>query len=270
MRLVLTGDNQDDALEFLYNHDTTHFLIDSSDIGKYGAYSSIGSNENYDRFSWFGTFLLDEKQTQETKDQTLLIYPGGVSLDEDLIIEQDGKEILFPKQNAGIGAIIIPMVVENENEATFSQPHIIIIYQGTQYKVDLKYLVISGEFIEFDSGIEAVAYIFPRIDQNAQGLTQNQIGAAMFLSPRLIRGMMTQKYILDDPFNNFPNFNLVHTESNLIVESLREQGMDLPEIIYYQGIQGPIKIWEIEYTGKEEIKEEYLSKNPNEYLSWQL
>jgi len=41
-RHVLTGDNQKDALEFLYNHNTTHLLIDSSDIGKYGAYSSIG------------------------------------------------------------------------------------------------------------------------------------------------------------------------------------------------------------------------------------
>jgi len=47
-RYVLTGNNQDDALEFLYNHNTTHLLIDSSDIGKYGAFSSIGSDESYD------------------------------------------------------------------------------------------------------------------------------------------------------------------------------------------------------------------------------
>jgi len=269
-RHVLTGDNQEDALEFLYNHDTTHFLIDSSDIGKYGAYSSIGSNENYDRLSWFGTFLLDEKQTQETQDQTLLIYPGGISLDEDLIINQNGKEILLPKQNSGVGAIIVPMEIEKEGEATFSQPHAIMIYQGIQYNVDIRYLSISGEFIDFGSGIEAVAYIFPRIDQNTQGLTQNPIGAAMFLSPRLLRGMMVQKYILDDPFDKFPNFKIIHTESNLIAESLRSQGMDLPEFIYYQGIQGPIKIWEIEYTGREQIKEEYLSKNPDKYLSWKL
>ena len=47
-RLVLTGDNQDDALEFLYNHNANYLLIDSTDIGKYGAFSSIGSDENYD------------------------------------------------------------------------------------------------------------------------------------------------------------------------------------------------------------------------------
>ena len=45
-RLVLTGDNQKDALEFLYNHDADYLLIDSSDVGKYTAFSSIGSNEN--------------------------------------------------------------------------------------------------------------------------------------------------------------------------------------------------------------------------------
>ena len=269
-RHVLTGDNQGDALEFLYNHDTTHFLIDSSDIGKYGAYSSIASNEDYDRLSWFGSFLLDEKQTQETQNQTLLIYPGGVSLDEDLIITQNNKEILLPKQNSGVGAIIVPSTSDGE-ELSFGQPYIVLIYNGNQYNQDLRYLSLAnGDFFDFGSGIEAVAYIFPRINQNAQGLTQNPIGAAMFLSPRVLMGMMVQKYILNDPFNNFPNFNLVHTESNLIVESLRSQGIDLPELIYYQGIQGPIKIWEIEYTGEEEIKEEYLDRSPAKYLSWQL
>jgi asparagine N-glycosylation enzyme membrane subunit Stt3 len=44
-RLVLTGDNQQDSLDFLYSHNATHLLIDSSDIGKYSAFSSIGSDE---------------------------------------------------------------------------------------------------------------------------------------------------------------------------------------------------------------------------------
>ena len=46
--------------------------------------------------------------------------------------------------------------------------------------------------------------------------------------------------------------------------------MDLPEFIYYQGIQGPIKIWEIEYTGKEQIKDEYLDTDSYKYLDWKL
>ena len=46
--------------------------------------------------------------------------------------------------------------------------------------------------------------------------------------------------------------------------------MNLPEFVYYQGLQGPIKIWEIEYTGEEKIKEEYLDTDPTKYLTWEL
>jgi len=46
--------------------------------------------------------------------------------------------------------------------------------------------------------------------------------------------------------------------------------MNLPDFIYYQGIQGPIKIWEIEYTGNEKIRPEYLDTDASKYLSWKL
>jgi len=269
-RLVLTGDNQDDALEFLYNHNATHLLIDSSDIGKYGAFSSIGSNQDFDRYSWMAAFLLDDKQTQETQNQTILVYPGGLSLDEDLIIEQNGKEIFLPKGAAGIGGIIIPTNKRNENETSFEQPYIFVVYQGQQYKINIRYLAIQGGLIDFKSGINASAYVFPVLNIQGQGVNQNPIGAAMYLSPRLMRGMLVQVYILNDPLKNFPNFKLVHSEQNLIIDSLNQQGMNLPEFIYYQGIQGPIKIWEIAYTGKEEIKQEYLDIDATKYLDWAL
>ena len=271
-RLVLTGDNQEDALEFLYNHDATHLLIDSSDIGKYGAYSSIGSNENYDRASGIGVFILDEKQTQETQDKIMLVYSGGIGLDEDLIINETEKEILLPAGSSGVGAIVLPIEnTGNLNDVSKAgQPYIIIVYQGLQHKVNLRYLYGGGEFIDFGSGIEACAFLIPRLIYNAQGLSSNPIGAAMFISPRLMRGMFSQVYLLDDSLNKFPNFKLVHSEPNFIVRDLRNQGMDLPEIIYYSGIQGPIKIWEIEYTGNEQLKEEYLDTDASKYLSWEL
>ncbi len=268
-RLVLTGDNQEDALEFLYNHNATHLLIDSTDIGKYTAFSSIGSDETYDRYSWIGIFILDEKQTQETKNQTLLVYPGGTALDEDLIIENNGKEILLPAGSAGVGAIIIPR--ENfEGGSKFGQPYIIVIYQGIQQKVNLRYLSVNGEFFDFGSGIEAAAYLFPSLITQGQGIRKNDIGAAMFISPRLFRGMLAHIYLLDDPLNKYPNFKIAHIEPDLIVDDLRKQGMPLSEFVYYNGIQGPIKIWNIKYTGKEKIKQEYLDIDATKYLSWQL
>lgn len=269
-RLVLTGDNQKEALEFLYNHNATYLLIDSSDIGKYGAFASIGSDENYDRYSWIGTFLLDEKQTQETNNQTLLVYTGGVALDEDLTINESGKEVFLPGQQAGVGAIIIP-IKNNNNTQEFLQPYAIMVYQNKQYKVNLRYLANSNQFIDYDSGIEATAFVFPKLTNSGQGISSNPIGSMMFLSPRLMRGFLTQKYILNDPFKKFTNFKQVHTEQNLIIEDLNSRGnMNLPEFVYYQGVQGPIKIWEIEYTGDEKIKEEYRDTDYSKYISWKL
>ncbi|MEK6935668.1 MAG: STT3 domain-containing protein [Nanoarchaeota archaeon] len=269
-RLVLTGDNQKDALDFLYAHNATHLLIDSSDIGKYGAFSSIGSDANYDRYSWIGNFLLDEKQTQETNNQTLLVYTGGIALDEDLTIKENGKDIFLPGQKAGVGAIIIPVKNDNNQTQQFLQPYVIIVYQNKQYKVNLRYLANSNQFVDFGSGIEATAFVLPELINSGQGLSSNPIGSAMFLSPRLMRSMLIQKYILNDPFKKFPNFKLAHTEPNLIINDLNAQGMNLPDFIYYQGIQGPIKIWEIKYTGQEKIKQEYLDTDPTKYLTWKL
>ncbi len=128
---------------------------------------------------------------------------------------------------------------------------------------------LSEDFLDFETGIEATAYLFPSINVG-EGITQNPIGSAMFISPRLMRGMLSQVYILNDPFNNFPNFELIHSEPSLIIDSLRAQGMDLPDFVYYQGTQGPIKIWEITYTGEEELQEKYIDRDSSKYLSWKL
>jgi len=55
-----------------------------------------------------------------------------------------------------------------------------------------------------------------------------------------------------------------------VIGDLRAQGMQLPDFVYFQGNQGPIKIWEIEYTGKEQVKEEYLDTDQSKYIDWLL
>ena len=273
-RLVLTGDNQNDSLEFLYNHNATYLLIDSSDIGKYGAFSSIGSNKNYDRYSWIGTFLMDEKQTQETKNQTLLVYTGGIALDEDLNINENGVEINLPAQSTGIGIIIVP-IEKQGNLTKFDQPYIYTVYNGVNHKINLRYLDIAkvgkDDFMDYGSGIEGCAYLFPSITPDNQGrVAQNSIGASMLLTPRLMRGYLAQKYILDDPFKRFPNFVVAHKEPAPVVESLSSQGMPLPDFVYYQGTQGPITIWSINYTGNEKIRTDYQDIYPDKYIDWEL
>ena len=46
-----------------------------------------------------------------------------------------------------------------------------------------------------------------------------------------MRGMLSQKYILNDPLNNFPNFNLVHSEQNLIISILKYQILVFSQMI---------------------------------------
>ena len=252
-RHVLTADNESEALELLYNHNVTYFLIDSTDLGKYGAYSNIGSDENYDKLSWLGTFLLDETQTQETNNQTILAYLGGVNLDEDLIINE-GKTLL-PKRVAGVGAIIVTVKIDGE----FEQPYAIFVYEEKQYRINLRYLFYNGKLIDFDSGIDGCAYIFPQLYDT--GI--NPMGAAMFLSPRNMRALWVRLYLLEEG----ENFELVHTESNKVIESLRNQGINIIEIIYYRGFQGPIKIWKINYVGDEKYNEEYIQREYPERIA---
>jgi len=268
-RHVLTGDNEKDALEFLYNHNTTHLLIDSTDIGKYTAFSSIGSDENYDKYSWVPIMLSDEKNTQETRTGTIRVYQGGSLIDEDIVYKENEAEIFLPAQKAAIIGVTIE-ITKSEEEISFQQPEAVFYYQGIQHKIPLRYIYYNNEFFDYESGLETTVFILQRVYQANQGIGMDSLGALMYLSPRLMRGLLVQKYILNDPFNNFPNFQLVHSEPGLMIDSLNSQGMDLNEFIYYQGVQGPIKIWEIKYTGEEKIKEEYLDRDYSEYIDWTL
>lgn len=269
-RHVLTGDNQADALEFLYNHDATHLLIDSTDIGKYGAFASIGSNENLDRYSWIPVILSDKSQNLETSNGVQVVFQAGIPLDEDLVYEQNGSSIFLPAGKAGIAGVMVEVLNERINNVAVGQPKIVFVYNGRQIPLPLRYVYFNGEFYDFGSGVEGCISIIQKLE-NAGGQVQvDATGAAIYVTPRVMRGMLAQKYILNDPFEEFSNFDLVYTESNLIVDDLRKQGLVLGDFVYYQGLQGPIKIWDITYTGSEQIKEEYLDRDYSKYLSWEL
>ena len=265
-RHVLTGPDERTALEFLYAHNTTHLLIDSTEIGKYTAYSSIGSDKDYDRFSWISTFLMDNKQTRETKEEIAYFYPGGTLLDEDLVLELDGKEVFLPKKQAGIGAIIV-----KKKGTEILQPEVIFVYKGKQYNQPLRFIYFEGELYDFGSGIEAGVFLFPKLETSAGGFNANPIGAAFYLSGRVINSRLVQLYLFEQESEYF---KIAHIESNLFIEDMKNQGVDIGEFIYYNGFQGPIKIWEISYPSDIQLNVNYLNTdypkelqvaNPGEY-----
>jgi asparagine N-glycosylation enzyme membrane subunit Stt3 len=67
-RHVITGQSEKEALEFLYARNATHLLMISDEIGKYPAFSSIGSDVDYDRYGWITSFQADNSKTQERRD----------------------------------------------------------------------------------------------------------------------------------------------------------------------------------------------------------
>jgi len=259
-RHVLTGSDEQEALNFLYTHNVTHHLIDSTDIGKYPAFSSIGSDEQYDRYSGIPTFLLNEKGTQETADQMIYFYQGGDLLDEDIVWNENGREFFFPSGKAGIGGIMVYVDKKGELEKVEG----VIIYQNQQYALPLKKAYFNGKLYEFggqtlDSGI----FIFSSIEQVSNGLNINDIGACLYLNKKTIDSLLVRNYLFDEK----NNFRLVHEESSELIKQLREQNANMGEFIYYQGFHGPIKIWEVSYPSGTEFKAEYLEKQfPSEGL----
>ena len=252
-RDVLTTTNERDALDFLYAHNGTNLLIDSTDIGKYPAFSSIGSNANYDRYSWIPTITMDDTQTKETNNETMNVYPVGAYLDDDLLLnDSNGQGILLPRQKAAVAAVMT--ITDSQNQTL--QPIIFFSYNGQQYQEPLRYIYVNGKLYDFKTGINAGIYLYPRLDPTTTGgvkIVQN--GAAFYLSSRTIDSELVRLYLFDEQSNYF---KLVHTEENPIVENLKAQGVNFGSFIYYQGFLGPIKIWNVSYPSDMKVNPDYL------------
>lgn len=248
-RYALTGNSDRDALEFLYTHNTTHFLIDSTDIGKYTAFSSIGSDKNYDRRSWLTTFLKDNNQIRETKNSTVFLYSGGTILDGDIIYDNNGSRIFLPAGRAGIGAVLIE---KNSAGEIVSQPIGIYIYQNNQFRLPLRYAFANGKFIDYEEGVEAGVFVFPYVDQTKIDLD----GAMLYLSDRTVKSQLARLYLYKE---DNPYFKLVHSEDDFVVAQIKAQNPNISDIVFFNGVRGPIRIWEINYPDDIEFKDKYLS-----------
>lgn len=248
-RYALTGTSNDEALEFLYSHNVTHFLIDSTDIGKYGAFSSIGSDKNYDRRSYIPTIGKDATQKQETKNGTIYIYNAGIGLDGDLIYEQNGSKIFLPEGRAGLGAITIEL---DKTGKILSQPHAVFVYQNKQYNLPLRY-AYKDSLIDYKTGIEAGIFLLPVFN----GQNFDETGAAFYLSPKTVNSQLARLYLYKED-NGF--FRLAHSEDDFLVRDLKKAGLTKNDfVVAGGGLRGPIKIWEVSYPSNIKLNPAYLN-----------
>jgi hypothetical protein len=257
-RYVLTTPKPETAFSFMKAHNVSYLLIDPTDIGKYSAYSKIGSGpEGDDRFSWIPITLSNSEQIQETRNGTIRIYQGGSALDEDIIYSINDTEIFLPKGKAGIGGVIIE-TTKNNDSIGFIQPKGVFVYNGQQILLPLRYLEYEGQFHDFKNGIDATVKIIPRFEQSGQQVQMDGLGALIYLSPKVARGMVGQLYLMNDPLDQYQGLELVHAEVDPVVSGLKTQGANLNEFLYYRGLRGPIKIWKVDCPSNIVAREEFL------------
>lgn len=244
-RHVLTGQNETEALELLKANNATHFLVVYEEIGKYPAFSSIGSDRSYDRYSWISTFTLDPSLIQETRNETVLVYRGGTANDEDFIYQDK----IYPEGGAGIGAILMPVKTESYIEGNetktrqqMKQPSIIMVYQGQQVKVPLECIFLDGKELTFpEKGYPGCFRMVPTVEADNK---MNNIGAGLLLSPRVRRTVFTKLYLYNQPSKYFKK---VYTDE--------DKGM--PLVIYQGRLIGPLVIWNITYPDNLIVPKEY-------------
>ncbi|MFH1456002.1 MAG: STT3 domain-containing protein [archaeon] len=248
-RHVLTGKSETEALELLAANEADYLLIISDEIGKYPAFSSIGSDANYDRYSWISTFNLDMNNIQETRDEIIYLYTGGTTLDDDFTYQDQ----LFPSGIAGIGGFFLPTKnVASANEETgeimygqqIQQPTAVMFNNGIQSNIPLKRVYMNGQLYEFEGeGLGGALVIIPYIDSSGE---TNPIGSSMYISEEVYNGLFAQLYLFEN-YQEYPHFKLAYSDENI--------GWPLA---YYAGrLIGPMKIWEISYPDDLVIPEEY-------------
>ena len=261
-RLVLTEPDETKSIGFLYAHNATHLLIDSTDIGKYPAFSSIGSDENYDRFSSMPGFQLNDQQSVETRTGQLLVYNGGAMVEDDIKIVENGSEVLLRQGEWVLAGILIDFennTIKKVNGAFLRQSA-----NNEQQQIPLRYAYYQGKKYDFGSGVDAGVFIYPRLVLgNNQQAQLTPYGSIIYLNPRTVHSLVARAYLFDEPS---PYFKLIHTEDDEIVSSLQNQGLQ-GHFVSYGGLRGPIKIWEIRYPRNIEFNPAYLEKNyPNSNL----
>lgn len=243
-RHVLTGQSDEEALPFLYSHNATHLLMISDEIGKYPAYSSIGSDVDYDRYSWINTFMLDEKNIQELRDKVVYLYRGGTPLDEDFVYQ----DRLYPKGAAGVAGFFVS-VKKEDDKTVFDQPFAVLVYNGQQVQVPLNCIFIDetqkplgfdkfGEITFGSEGLDGCLRIIPKID----GQKMLPTGAAFYLSPKVREGRFAQLYLFG---KESEYFKLAYTDES-----------QMPLSVYSGRVIGPLKIWSISYPESIEVPEE--------------
>jgi asparagine N-glycosylation enzyme membrane subunit Stt3 len=265
-RYVLTTPKPETALSFMKTHDVSYLVIDPTDLGKYGAYSKIGSDLNWDRFSSPNTMVVDSTQSRETAKGNMFVYTGGSFVDED--ISYNGSFIPGPTYDANgiasykayIAGLIINVETSNKTGTTINQPTAVYIYNNNQYRIPIRHIYFNGQILDFKTGIDATFRLMPEVKQSSTGqISMNQLGAGIYLSPRVSQSLFAQIYLMNDPLNMYPTLKEAVSADDYVVKALKQQGANIEDMIYFNGFRAPVKIWRVDYPIGTETHSEFMA-----------
>lgn len=264
-RYLLTETKPEVAESYMKSYNATYLLIDSTDLGKYAAYSSIGSDENFDRLSSVTLMRIDNSQTRETNSTTMKVYSGTGGVDEDLIYNSEEKKITIPGPTYNEyripqynGFVIGVIIEENFNTNEFLQPKAVFVYNNQQIIIPLRYLYYQNQIIDYGSGLDGVYMIIPQLYSSSGSLKLDEAGSGIYLSPKVSKSMFAQLYLLSNTDGLYGDFEIQHIEEDIITISLKQQGADVGYFVDYGGFRGPIKIWKMKDNPKIISHEEFL------------
>jgi len=224
-RLILTGQTEEEGIGYLYAHNVSYLLMVSDEIGKYPAYSSIGSDLNYDRFSSIPSFTFDATNSKETRDGLEALYRGGAGLDQNFIFNNQ----LLPAGSTGIAGFVIP-IKNGNNSVEITRPFGIFIYQGKQIQVPINCVYFNDQIINFGTdGYDGCLRIVPSIQNNQM----NNLGGLLLLSPKVKNSLFAQLYLMN---KKGKYYELAYDDSDKV-----------PLALFSGRIIGPMRIWKVNY-----------------------
>lgn len=267
-RYILTSPSPESALSMIKTYNVSYLLIDSSDIGKYAAFSKIGSDKDgEDRYAQIPIFPLDSRQTIETSNKTTKVYSSIGLVDEDIIYSSgnESEDVFLPKNKAYIVFVVVEHSL-NGTGTSLSQPKAGFIYNNQQIFIPVRYLHSEGKTIDYGGGLNATIVMIPKVNDAQTGI--DKMGAVIYLSPKVSKSLLAQIYLLGNIKGRYSEFKLAHTEPDFYISYLKSMGLDVGDFVYVAGnLRGPIKIWKVSPDENILTHKEFL-KTSGEYAEF--
>jgi len=266
-RYILTTSNPLTAYSFMKTWNVSYLLIDPTEMGKYGAFSKIGSNDSWDRLS---TGIIsgeaNSQNDKETATGITRLYQLGSCVDQDINYNGTFLPGLAVSKTqslsckSAVGGILLEQK-NNNDSVTFKQPIGAFIYNNRQINLPIKNLYFNGKMITYEEGIDAVAYVIPKLVQTNDGkVSVDPTGAVIYLSPLVKNSLMGKLYILNDYYGEYTDLNKAYFADDDVVSYLKQMmGDSLGDFVYFQGLRAPLKIWKVSYPLGTPVHREFLN-----------